>query len=101
MNLAILCALVTGTLLLCVAGWRMGERLTPAERAVSTLVAGMFGVAMIVLKILLHCPSSSWDDARRPSRRKHRREGGAVMFGSRRVARRTGRRTARRVSRRR
>jgi hypothetical protein len=54
MNLAILAALVTGTLLLCLAGWRMGERLTAAERAVSTLVAGMFGVAMIVLKILLH-----------------------------------------------
>jgi len=54
MNLAILAALITGTLLLCLAGWRMGERLTAAERAVSTLVAGMFGIAMIVLKILLH-----------------------------------------------
>jgi hypothetical protein len=54
MNLAILFALITSTLLLCVAGWRMGERLTPAERAVSTLVAGMFGVGMILLKILLH-----------------------------------------------
>jgi hypothetical protein len=54
MNLAILFALITGTLLLCLAGWRMGERLTAAERAVSTLVAGMFGVGMILLKILLH-----------------------------------------------
>jgi len=54
MNLAILFALITTTLLLCMAGWRMGERLTSAERAVSTLVAGMFGVGMILLKILLH-----------------------------------------------
>jgi hypothetical protein len=54
MNLAILCALIAGTLLLCLAGWRMGERLKPAERLVSTLVAGTFGVGMIMLKILLH-----------------------------------------------
>jgi len=54
MNLAILCALITSTLLLGLAGWRMGERLTSAERAVSTLVAGTFGAVMIVLKILLH-----------------------------------------------
>jgi hypothetical protein len=54
MNLAVLCALIAGTLLLCVAGWRMGEQLHPGERLVSTLVAGMFGVGMIVLKILLH-----------------------------------------------
>jgi hypothetical protein len=54
MNLAILIALITSTLLLCAAGWRMGERLTAGERLVSTLVAGTFGAAMIVLKILLH-----------------------------------------------
>jgi len=54
MNLAILCALIAATLLLCLAGWRMGERLRPAERLVSTLVAGALGVGMIVLKILLH-----------------------------------------------
>ncbi|WP_433383949.1 hypothetical protein ACQPZX_22760 [Actinoplanes sp. CA-142083] len=54
MNLAILCALITSTLLLCLAGWRMGARLTPAERVVSTLVAGAFGGVMIFLKILLH-----------------------------------------------
>ena len=54
MSLAVLLALITSTLLLCLAGWRMGARLRPAERAVSTLVAGMFGIVMIALKILLH-----------------------------------------------
>ncbi|WP_030443051.1 hypothetical protein [Actinoplanes subtropicus] len=54
LNLAVLVALITSTLLLCLAGWRMGARLTPAERLVSTLVAGMFGIGMILLKILLH-----------------------------------------------
>jgi hypothetical protein len=54
MNLAILLALVTSTLLLGLAGWRMGARLHPAERVVSTLVASAFGVVMVVLKILLH-----------------------------------------------
>ncbi|MEU8240250.1 hypothetical protein AB0C07_18545 [Actinoplanes missouriensis] len=49
-------SLACTTLLLCVGGWRMGTggRLTPLERLVSTLVAGMFGVAMVVLKTLLH-----------------------------------------------
>ncbi|GIF21913.1 hypothetical protein BJ973_002240 [Actinoplanes tereljensis] len=51
---AVLAGLVCSTVLLCLAGWRMGARLRPAERAVSTLVAGTFGIAMIVLKILLH-----------------------------------------------
>ena len=54
MTAAILIALVCSTLLLCLAGWRMGARLRPAERVVSTLVAGTFGVTMILLKILLH-----------------------------------------------
>ncbi|WP_433291770.1 hypothetical protein ACQP2F_26270 [Actinoplanes sp. CA-030573] len=51
---AILAALITSTLLLGLAGWRMGASLHPRERFVSTLVAAMFGVVMIVLKILLH-----------------------------------------------
>jgi hypothetical protein len=53
---AILVALVCSTVLLCLAGWRMGAggRLTPAERVVSTLVAGAFGAAMVALKVVLH-----------------------------------------------
>jgi hypothetical protein len=51
---AVIAALVCSTLLLCLAGWRMGASLNRGERVVSTLVAGMFGVVMIVLKILLH-----------------------------------------------
>jgi hypothetical protein len=51
---AALAALVCSTLLLCLAGWRMGAALQTGERVVSTLVAGMFGVGMIALKILLH-----------------------------------------------
>jgi hypothetical protein len=56
LDTAVLAALACATGLLCLAGWRMGAegRLTPAERVVSTLVAGAFGVAMIALKILLH-----------------------------------------------
>lgn len=54
MNGAILAALITSTLLLCLAGWRMGARLHTGERIVSTLVAGTFGAVMIMLKILLH-----------------------------------------------
>lgn len=49
-------SLACTTLLLCLSGWRMGAggRLTSLERLVSTLVAGMFGVAMVVLKTQLH-----------------------------------------------
>lgn len=49
-------ALSCTTVLLCAAGWRMGAagRLTTAERLVSTATAGGFGVAMILLKTLLH-----------------------------------------------
>jgi hypothetical protein len=56
LNVAVLVALICCTLLLCLAGWRMGTggRLTPGERVVSTLVAGAFGMAMIALKIALH-----------------------------------------------
>jgi hypothetical protein len=56
LSTAVLVALVCSTLLLCLAGWRMGARgrLSPGERVVSTLVAGAFGMVMIALKILLH-----------------------------------------------
>jgi hypothetical protein len=49
-------ALGCTTALLCVAGWRMGSagQLTTLERLVSTVVAGGFGAAMILLKTLLH-----------------------------------------------
>lgn len=51
-----LISLSCSTLLLCLAGWRMGTagRLTTPERLVSTLVAGAFGVSLILLKTLLH-----------------------------------------------
>lgn len=56
LSTAVLVALICSTLLLCLAGWRMGAagRLSPGERVVSTLVAGTFGIVMITLKILLH-----------------------------------------------
>ncbi|GAA0468791.1 hypothetical protein Ade02nite_79790 [Paractinoplanes deccanensis] len=49
-------SLGTTTLLLCMAGWRIGAggRLTLNERIVSTVVAGAFGASLIVLKTLLH-----------------------------------------------
>jgi hypothetical protein len=49
-------SLVCTTLLLSLAGWRMGVkgRLSLSERVVSTLVAGAFGIALITLKTLLH-----------------------------------------------
>jgi hypothetical protein len=49
-------ALGCTTVLLCVAGWRMGAagRLSTAERLLSTVTAGCFGAAMILLKTLLH-----------------------------------------------
>lgn len=48
-------SLVCSTILLAVAGWRMGAngRLNPAERLVSTLVAAAFGAGMIILKAWL------------------------------------------------
>jgi hypothetical protein len=51
-----LAALACSTLLLCVAGWRMGAngRLTNAERLTSTVTAGAFGGVLVVLKTLLH-----------------------------------------------
>ncbi|MCA2211474.1 hypothetical protein [Jidongwangia harbinensis] len=53
---AIIAALVCSTVLLCMAGWRVGRhgRLSGPEQVVSAAVAGLFGVAMIVLKALLH-----------------------------------------------
>jgi hypothetical protein len=49
-------SLICTTILLGVAGWRMGAggRLTRAEQVVSTLVASAFGVALIALKTSLH-----------------------------------------------
>ena len=53
---ATIVALICSTVLLCVAGWRVGAqgRLSRMEQVVSTLVAGAFGAAIIVLKALLH-----------------------------------------------
>ena len=53
---AVLAALVASTVLLCLAGWEVGRdgRLTVRERLVSAGVAGLFGVAMVLLKSLLH-----------------------------------------------
>jgi positive regulator of sigma E activity len=49
-------ALVCSTVLLCGAGWRIGRHggLSTLERAVSSAVAGVFGIGLIVLKTLLH-----------------------------------------------
>lgn len=53
---AVLAALGCSTLLLCLAGWQVGRQgqLSTIERIVSATVAGIFGIAMIVLKALLH-----------------------------------------------
>jgi uncharacterized membrane protein YhaH (DUF805 family) len=53
---AVLAALVCSTVLLCLAGWEIGRdgRLTAGERLVSAGVAGLFGLAMVLLKALLH-----------------------------------------------
>ncbi|WP_229076548.1 hypothetical protein [Actinoplanes sp. DH11] len=51
-----LLSLTCTTVLLCVAGWRMGAagNFTAWERTLSTVIAGMFGVALVALKTLLH-----------------------------------------------
>ncbi|QDC26708.1 hypothetical protein FE374_12395 [Georgenia yuyongxinii] len=56
LDTAVLAALWCSTLLLCLSGWEIGAsgRLSRAERFGVALVAGLFGVAMIVLKSLLH-----------------------------------------------
>jgi hypothetical protein len=53
---AVLLALATSTLLLGLGGWEMGRhgQLTTLERLLSAVVAGAFGIAMIVLKAALH-----------------------------------------------
>ncbi len=53
---AVIGALVCSTLLLCLAGWEIGRhgQLTGLERLASAAVAGSFGAAMILLKVLLH-----------------------------------------------
>ena len=53
---AVVAALVASTVLLGLAGWEIGRhgRLTTRERWVSAGVAALFGVAMILLKALLH-----------------------------------------------
>ncbi len=49
-------ALVASTVLLALAGWEIGRdgRLSTRERLVSAAVASLFGVAMVLLKALLH-----------------------------------------------
>jgi VIT1/CCC1 family predicted Fe2+/Mn2+ transporter len=53
---SILAALVCSTVLLCMAGWRIGRsgRLSVLEQILATAVAGLFGAALILLKALLH-----------------------------------------------
>jgi hypothetical protein len=53
---AIIAALGCSTVLLCMAGWRIGRygRLSTLEKVLSSAIAGLFGVAMILLKALLH-----------------------------------------------
>jgi hypothetical protein len=56
LDVAILCALICSTVLLCLAGWQMGRhgQLTALERVTSAAVAGAFGLVMVALKTLLH-----------------------------------------------
>lgn len=56
LSVAVTSALVCSTALLCLAGWEIGRggRLTRRERLVSAAVAGLFGVALIVLKTVPH-----------------------------------------------
>jgi hypothetical protein len=53
---AVIAALVCSTALLAAAGWRVGREaeLGLPARLLSTVCAGAFGVAMILLKTLLH-----------------------------------------------
>jgi hypothetical protein len=55
-EVAVLAALGCSTALLCLAGWEMGRdgRLSAGERVTAALVAGSFGLVMILLKTLLH-----------------------------------------------
>jgi hypothetical protein len=49
-------ALVCSIVLLCEAGWRIGRNggLSTLERVVSSAVAGVFGIGLILLKAFLH-----------------------------------------------
>jgi hypothetical protein len=53
---AILSALICSTVLLAIAGWEIGRdgKLSRGERVASAATAATFGVALIVLKMLLH-----------------------------------------------
>jgi hypothetical protein len=53
---AVFAALSASTFLLCLAAWETGRRgmLTSVERLVSTAVAGLLGLALILLKATLH-----------------------------------------------
>ncbi len=51
---SVLLALVTGTGLLALTGWRVGKGLGLLPRLLSAAAAGAFGVVMIGLKTLLH-----------------------------------------------
>jgi hypothetical protein len=53
---AVIAALICSTVLLCMAGWHVGQggRLTTPERFVSSAVAALFGIGLILLKALLH-----------------------------------------------
>jgi hypothetical protein len=56
LNVAILSALACSTVLLSIAGWEIGRdgRLSRGERFASAAIAAAFGVALILLKMLLH-----------------------------------------------
>jgi len=56
LDTAILTALWSCTFLLCLSGWEIGAggRLATGERLALSAVAGLFGVALIGLKSLLH-----------------------------------------------
>jgi hypothetical protein len=53
---AIVAALVCSTVLLSLAGWRIGRygRLSVLEQLLASTVAGLFGVVLIAFKALLH-----------------------------------------------
>jgi hypothetical protein len=53
---AVSAAMVSSTLLLCLAGWEIGrhDQLTLLERLASAAVAGVFGVVLTLLKTALH-----------------------------------------------
>jgi hypothetical protein len=56
LTVAVLSALACSTVLLAVAGWEVGRdgKLSRGERLASAATAAAFGVALIVLKVLLH-----------------------------------------------